>query len=160
MVNEILLYLFIFCRSEIQKLRNKLGTDDPHNNHDNMKDLEANFLVPDWGAIADSGVGLSYRPARLHRLPGQYQNPMTESAISQSQGLKEIYNLRGSCRFRFFTVVLSPDQYRYSYVVHPDQKLRFRCLMFTLKLRAAKSWCLLWSSGQLKADVYSEAQGS
>ncbi len=26
------------------------------------------LLVPDWGDIVDSGIGLSYRPARLHRL--------------------------------------------------------------------------------------------
>ncbi len=29
----------------------------------------------------------SYRPARLHRLAGQYNNPMTESIKLPSQGL-------------------------------------------------------------------------
>jgi hypothetical protein len=41
----------------------------------------AKFLVPDWGDIVDSGIGLPYRPARLHRLAGRYENPMTESTI-------------------------------------------------------------------------------
>jgi hypothetical protein len=31
------------------------------------------FLVPDWGDIIDSGIGLSYRTARLHRLAGRYE---------------------------------------------------------------------------------------
>ncbi len=34
------------------------------------------FIVPDWGDKVDSGMGLSYRPARLHRLAGRYDNPM------------------------------------------------------------------------------------
>jgi hypothetical protein len=40
------------------------------------------------GDIIDSGLGLSHRPARLHRLAGRYDNPMTESAISLSRGLR------------------------------------------------------------------------
>ncbi len=28
--------------------------------------IVAKFLFPDWGDIVDSGIGLSYRPARLH----------------------------------------------------------------------------------------------
>jgi hypothetical protein len=48
----------------------------------------AKFIVPDWGNKVDSGIGfLSYRPARLHRLAGRYDNPMPESALSPSQGL-------------------------------------------------------------------------
>jgi hypothetical protein len=31
-------------------------------------DPEAKFKVPDWGDKVNSGIGLSYRPARLHRL--------------------------------------------------------------------------------------------
>ena len=27
----------------------------------------AEFIVPDWGDKVNSGIGLSYRPARLHR---------------------------------------------------------------------------------------------
>jgi hypothetical protein len=43
----------------------------------------AKFIVPDWGDKAGSGVRLSsYRPARLHRLTGRYDNPMPESTIS------------------------------------------------------------------------------
>jgi hypothetical protein len=38
----------------------------------------AKFLVPDWGDIVDSGIGLSYWPAKLHRLvAGLYDNPLT-----------------------------------------------------------------------------------
>jgi hypothetical protein len=44
----------------------------------------AKFLVPDWEDIVDSGIGLSHRPTRLHRLAGRYDNPMPESTISHS----------------------------------------------------------------------------
>jgi hypothetical protein len=37
---------------------------------------EAKFIVPDWGDKADSGIGLSYRTARLHTLVARYNNPM------------------------------------------------------------------------------------
>jgi hypothetical protein len=49
----------------------------------------AKFIVPDWGDKVDSGMELSYRPARLHRLAGRYEydNPMPESTISSNQGL-------------------------------------------------------------------------
>jgi len=47
----------------------------------------AKFIVPDWGDKVDSGIGVSYRPAKLHRLEGRYDNPMPESTISPSQGL-------------------------------------------------------------------------
>ncbi len=39
------------------------------------------FLVPDWGDIVNSGIGLSYRPARLHRLAGPYNNPICQSRL-------------------------------------------------------------------------------
>ncbi len=49
----------------------------------------AKFVVPDWRDIVDSGMGLlSYRPARLHRLAGRYDNLMPESTISPSLGLR------------------------------------------------------------------------
>jgi hypothetical protein len=48
----------------------------------------AKFLVPDWGDIVDSGIGLSYRPARLHRLAGRYDKPMLELTISPQSGTK------------------------------------------------------------------------
>jgi hypothetical protein len=35
------------------------------------------IIVSDWGDKVDSGIGLSYRPARLHRLAGLYDNPYT-----------------------------------------------------------------------------------
>ncbi len=51
----------------------------------------AKFIVPDWGDKVDSGIGLSYRRARLHRLAGLYDNPITESTLSASQGLPYRY---------------------------------------------------------------------
>jgi hypothetical protein len=36
---------------------------------------ETKFLVPAWGDIVDSVIGLSYRPVRLHRLAGRYDKP-------------------------------------------------------------------------------------
>ncbi len=36
----------------------------------------AKFIAPDWGYKVNSVIGLSYRPARLHRLAGQYDNLM------------------------------------------------------------------------------------
>ncbi len=48
----------------------------------------AKFLVPHWEDIVDYDIGLSYRPARLHRLEDRYNNPISESTISHSQGLR------------------------------------------------------------------------
>ncbi len=39
-----------------------------------------------WDNV-NSGMGLLYRPARLHRLAGQYENPMHELTTSPSQRL-------------------------------------------------------------------------
>jgi hypothetical protein len=44
----------------------------------------AKFFVPDWEDIVGSGIGLSYRHARLHMLAGRYDN----LTISPSQGLR------------------------------------------------------------------------
>jgi hypothetical protein len=41
----------------------------------------AKFIVFDWGDKVISGKGLLSRPARLHWLAGQYDNPMPESTI-------------------------------------------------------------------------------
>ncbi len=53
--------------------------------------LLAKFLVHDWGNKVDSGIGLLYRPARLHRLAGHShisnENPKPESTIYPIQGL-------------------------------------------------------------------------
>ncbi len=46
------------------------------------------ILSPWLGDIIDSGMGLSYRPASLCSLAGRYDNPMSESTISPSQGLR------------------------------------------------------------------------
>jgi hypothetical protein len=53
---------------------------------------EVKFLVPCIGVqyIADSGIRLSYRPARLHRMAGRYDNSMPESAISPHSGTKNL----------------------------------------------------------------------
>jgi hypothetical protein len=48
----------------------------------------AQFIVPDWGDKVDYGIGLLYRPVRLHRLAGRYVNPMPQSTLSLSQGLR------------------------------------------------------------------------
>jgi hypothetical protein len=40
------------------------------------------FSVPDWEDIVDSGIGLSYRLGRLHKLAGRYDNPVPKSTIS------------------------------------------------------------------------------
>ncbi len=44
------------------------------------------FIVPDWGDKVSSGIGLAYRPARLHRLAGRYDNPVPESSKSPGKG--------------------------------------------------------------------------
>jgi hypothetical protein len=64
------------------------GRDDilSEEHFENSKPV-AKFLVPDWGDIVGSGIGLSYRPSRLHRLAGQCNNPLAESTKSPSQGL-------------------------------------------------------------------------
>jgi hypothetical protein len=48
----------------------------------------AKFIVHDWGDKVDSVIGLLYRPARLHRLKGQYKNPLLESTTSPQSGTK------------------------------------------------------------------------
>jgi hypothetical protein len=50
----------------------------------------AKFLVPDWGDTVDSGIGLSYRPARLHRMSGWYDNTMPEASVSPQSGTKNL----------------------------------------------------------------------
>jgi hypothetical protein len=51
---------------------------------------ESKFLGPYWGDIVDSGIGYSYRPARLHRLAGRYDHPKPESTISPQSGTKNL----------------------------------------------------------------------
>ncbi len=45
----------------------------------------AKFLVPNWGDMIDSGIGLSYRPASLPRLAGRYDNPARVDSSPQSR---------------------------------------------------------------------------
>ena len=54
-----------------------------------MHYAEAKFLIPDWG-IQYSRIQhrLHSRPARLHWLAGENENPIRESTISISQGLR------------------------------------------------------------------------
>ncbi len=42
----------------------------------------AKFIAPDWEDKVDSGIGLSYRLAMLHRLAGRYDIPMPELTLS------------------------------------------------------------------------------
>jgi hypothetical protein len=65
-----------------------------------FKHAIAKFLVPDWGDIVDSGIELSYRPARLHRMAGRYDNPTPQSTISPVRGLK-IWPLLRLCHFSY-----------------------------------------------------------
>jgi hypothetical protein len=46
-------------------------------------------VVPDWGDKVDSDIGSLYRPARLHRLAGRYDNPMPESCHSWTMNLSQ-----------------------------------------------------------------------
>ncbi len=49
---------------------------------------DAKFIVSDWGDKVDFGIGLSYRPTRLHRRACRYDNPMPESTGTPIQGLR------------------------------------------------------------------------
>ncbi len=58
--------------------------------HFKLKEISstvAEFIDPDWGDKVNSGIGLSYWPARLHGLTGQYDNPMPELTLSSSHEL-------------------------------------------------------------------------
>jgi hypothetical protein len=41
----------------------------------------AEFIDPDWGDKVNSGIGLLYRPARLDRLAGQFDNLVPELTV-------------------------------------------------------------------------------
>ncbi len=43
-----------------------------------------NYQVPDWGDKVNSGIGLSYRPARLHRLAGLCMTTLCRSQLYPS----------------------------------------------------------------------------
>jgi hypothetical protein len=46
----------------------------------------AELIDLDWGDKVNSGIGLFYRPARLHGLADRYDNPMPEFTFSPSHG--------------------------------------------------------------------------
>ncbi len=46
------------------------------------KPAVAKFLAPDYGDTVDCGI------PRLHKLAGRYENPMPESTLSPSQGIR------------------------------------------------------------------------
>ncbi len=51
--------------------------------------FEVQFVVPNWRNKVDYSIGLSYRPARLHRLAAQHDNPIWQSPLNPpSQGLR------------------------------------------------------------------------
>ncbi len=45
------------------------------------------FTVPDWGDKVDSGIGFSYRPARLHRMEGRYDHRYKQPYAGVIQGI-------------------------------------------------------------------------
>ncbi len=46
----------------------------------------AEFINSDGGDKINSGIGLSYRPDRLHGLAGRYENSTPEFTLSPSHG--------------------------------------------------------------------------
>jgi hypothetical protein len=42
----------------------------------------AEFIDPDWGDKVNTGIGLWYRPARLHGPAGRYDNPIPEPELT------------------------------------------------------------------------------
>jgi hypothetical protein len=48
----------------------------------------AKFLVPDWGDLVDSGIGLSYRHDRLHMAGGPVRQPYASVYFIPSSGTK------------------------------------------------------------------------
>ncbi len=73
-------------------------------------DTVAKFIVPEWGDIVDSGIGLSYWPVRLCSLVGQYANHMPESTLSLQSGtmnwllIKIENHPRNSCFHRRYSI--------------------------------------------------------
>jgi hypothetical protein len=55
----------------------------------------AKFLVPNLGDLVDTGIGYSRSGMPAYSLAGQYDNPMPESTISPSQGLRIWLQLKG-----------------------------------------------------------------
>jgi hypothetical protein len=46
-----------------------------------MEEPVAKFIVSVWRDKVNSGIGLSYRPAKLHRLAGRYDNPICRNQL-------------------------------------------------------------------------------
>jgi hypothetical protein len=68
---------------------------------------EAKFIFPDRGDKVNSGIGLSYRPARLHRLASRYDNLMPESTIfpkSENLNLATAWGLEAPFLYRLIDV--------------------------------------------------------
>jgi hypothetical protein len=66
----------------------RTGTGSKESTLSRVKFSAAKFLVPDRGYIVDCGIGLSYRPARLHTAKTKYRNVETNisrKGISGSQ---------------------------------------------------------------------------
>ncbi len=74
----------------------------------------AKFIVNDWGDKVNSGVGLSYRPARLHRLVGRFDNRMPESTTLHPQ-------LRD---YEFGWLTLQRHNTKNSKQIFPEKELR------------------------------------
>ncbi len=67
-----------------------------------IREYSVSQIHSPWlGDKVDYGLGLSYRPARLHRLAGRYHNPMTESTLSpQSRTMNLATDFSRSWRVR------------------------------------------------------------
>jgi hypothetical protein len=78
--------LFCFCchlespdeksRIRYQLYSNRSKDPDPYQT---VTDPVGEFIYPDWGDKVNSGIGMLYRPARLHGLAGRYVNPICQS---------------------------------------------------------------------------------
>ncbi len=66
---------------------------------------------PWLGGTVNSVIGLSYRPAKLHRLAGRYDRPMPELTLSPSQGSTNSATQIYSTWRRQRTVRVSPKVY-------------------------------------------------
>jgi hypothetical protein len=54
----------------------------------------AEFLDPGWGDKVNSGIGLSYRPAKPGSLAGRYDNYMPKSTLSPQSVIYEFGYIR------------------------------------------------------------------
>ncbi len=90
----------------------------------------AKFIVPDWG-IKNSGIGFSYWPARIHRMEGWYDNPISHC----KEPIPKIRNKHSQKRSCTATVLISTFMCRWAIYIFP----RSICLFFCRKY-VDRSW--------------------